>query len=180
MEPISINHLAKLTGLDRRTVTKKLANVTPIRRGGTKGNFYDSEQVLRTIYLGDEGSKDPKLDLGQERAKLAKAQTAKTELEVSVLAGKLIKVEDVQNEWSAHIVAFRSKILSIPSKVGQLVHDTKIEERVREFCHEALEELTGYFQSRQSESRQDDRSASETDNKRVGRSKQKTLPRKRR
>jgi phage terminase Nu1 subunit (DNA packaging protein) len=88
------------------------------------------------------------IDAHQERARLLKAQADKTELEVKVMNRNLIYVEEVKSDWSAMAVAFRSRLLGLPTRGAQIATGLKefheIEQALRELVHEALNELSLY------------------------------------
>ena len=75
----NLKQLEDLTGITFKTLKKKLeaADVEPVKTS-PKGNFYDSVQALKALYLNQSTEE---LDLQKERAKLAQAQTKKTILE---------------------------------------------------------------------------------------------------
>jgi phage terminase Nu1 subunit (DNA packaging protein) len=61
------------------------------------------------------------LDLSAERARLARAQADKTELELAELRGEHVRITDVTDAWSQHIAAVRAKLLALPSKAAPQV-----------------------------------------------------------
>ena len=88
------------------------------------------------------------IDAHQERARLLKAQADKTELEVKMLNRTLIPVEEVKSDWSAMAVAFRTRLLGLPTRGAHSATGLKefheVEQALRELVHEALNELSLY------------------------------------
>lgn len=151
---VTLNQLCTLTGMTYRTLKKKLAEVDPAEGDEENTLLYKPNEVLPIIYgivdaSGEEIEVEKKIyDLTNERARLAKFQADKAELEVSVIKGNLIPAEQVEHGWSKMAAAFRSKILGIPSKVAPQVAaegDVRvIEQLLRTECNEALSELSEY------------------------------------
>lgn len=140
-EPMSLSALATLSGRDRRTVAKKLANIAPVSKSG-KIKLYNPPEALSAIFIGGEDGE--KLDLSYQSARHKKAQADKTEMEVSVLRGTLISGETVRAEWADLVSAFRAKLLAMPTYLSaRLVGLTlrQIEQEIKDAVYQALEEL---------------------------------------
>ena len=103
------------------------------------------------------------LDAHQERARLLKAQADKTELEVQTLNGQLIPSAEVEAGWSALVVAFRSRLLGLPTRgAHQVIGKTEfheVENALRELVQEALTELSLYDPTTDSDTAQEDSAA---------------------
>jgi phage terminase Nu1 subunit (DNA packaging protein) len=139
----TISGLSVELGVDRRTLAKRLADVTPVREDG-KSQYYRMKDAVAAVYQSgdDTGSYE------QERTRLTKAQADKTELEVSVLRGDLIPAEIVDSVWGSMLGAFRARCLSIPTKAAHAIlavadlHEA--ETILKDHVHEALTELADY------------------------------------
>ena len=87
-------------------------------------------------------------DYYEERAKLVSAKRRKEELELDELDGELHRAVDVERIVSQMLVKFRSKILSLPTKLTPSMAETsdkgKINGILTEAVNEALEELSDY------------------------------------
>ena len=59
-----------------------------------------------------------RLDLTQERAKLAKKQQEKTALQVEEMRGELVPAGEVSREWNSMVANCRAKLLSLPVKAA--------------------------------------------------------------
>jgi phage terminase Nu1 subunit (DNA packaging protein) len=94
---------------------------------------------------GGKVSADGRIDLTVERAKLTRAQTEKTEIEVAYLKGDALPRPRVTEVWQMHAAAVRSRFLGLTSKLKLLIpHLTYDEgEIVDKEVREILEELAG-------------------------------------
>ncbi len=101
---------------------------------------------LRERALGAQA--DAPLDYAVERAGLIKAQREKVELELKIARGELIPRETVERVQDGMIGAFRSRILSIPSKTAPILASVddpgQVQQIQKEHLHEALNELADY------------------------------------
>lgn len=87
------------------------------------------------------------LDLSQEKAKLARAQTEKTELEVRVRRGELLEAAAVLRRLTEVVVSIRSRILGMSSKLAPRLGaaDAETCERlIHEEAHDALSQLASW------------------------------------
>lgn len=175
-EPMSISGLSVLTGMDRRTIGKRLAGMDPAKVIG-KAKHYATPEALRAIYLG--GDTGEALDVQQESAKHKKAQTEKLNLEIALLKGDLVTGDQAKSKWADMVTAMRAKMLSLPSKLAVRVTgmDTKeVETESRDLVFEALQALAddgsgykpGSIESDLIRSDVDDRPTAKADSKRVG------------
>lgn len=101
---------------------------------------------LRSVAAGR--AKAGELDLGEERARLAKEQADAKEMENANLRGELVFIDDVAKQFGQQASAVRTRLLAIPSKAAPLVLNcTKPAEAravIQEMIEEALNELVGY------------------------------------
>lgn len=113
------------------------------------------------------------LDFHEEKARLTKMQADKAEMEVMELAGDLVRVDDVLEDWESILMDCKGKLLSIPSKLATLVADiddpAEAQELIEDQLREALGELAEYaaIRERQGNTAQGDgssSSSSEADN----------------
>lgn len=193
----SISGLSVEFGLDRRTIAKRLEHVHPATGSGRSARYRMSEAAGAICgpagggRAAETGAAEP-LDLTAERARLAKFQADKTELEVAVLRGDLIPGEIVQGTWNDYIAAARAKFISLPSTAaprvaGGTVREVELE--LRDLVHQALLELKDYDPADYQPGRgrtadagvsAEDSAAAESDSQRVGRRTPGTQPRKQR
>ncbi|MCP3850112.1 MAG: hypothetical protein GY694_07755 [Gammaproteobacteria bacterium] len=140
MSLYSISALNELTGIDRRTIKKRLENLTPVIDGSS--HKYETKQALPLLYGVDDGE----YDLTEERARLAHHQANKTSLEEQVLKGDLIPAEEVLSKWEKMVSNFRAKMLAIPTKTSHLLINVgefdEVESILKTQVYEALKELS--------------------------------------
>ena len=133
------------------TVISDLTSRGILEKNGKRG--YDLEKC-RLSYLGhlrDIASnrlKDGDLDLGAERARLAKEQADAKEMENAVERGDLVYIEKVARQFEQQLTKARNKLLAAPTKVAAEAHAAATVKEVREIIEaaiiEALDELVGY------------------------------------
>lgn len=85
------------------------------------------------------------LNLAHERARLAKLQADKVELDLAKMRGDLIPADEVEREWSDIIAAVRARLLALPSQAAAelagKVPRREVEALVRRVVYQALREL---------------------------------------
>ena len=88
-----------------------------------------------------------RIDYQAEKAGLVKAQREKAQLEVEELKGELTRNVDVVNEWAKLIMAFRARLLALPSAIVTVIDtadDLAAREALaRDLVEAALNELAG-------------------------------------
>jgi phage terminase Nu1 subunit (DNA packaging protein) len=93
---------------------------------------------------GPTGSEDS-ADLINERVKLTREQCEKVALENEIRRGQLADMSEVRMAWAEHITRAKTKLLSMPSKLGPVlvnVSDTNIvQQRIKTEVYAALVEL---------------------------------------
>lgn len=152
---VNKKELCEILGKSERTITTWQKNGLPIELEARRGqsNTYDTEQVLdwlisREIAGLTSGEGGAIHDYEAERARLTHHQANKTSLEEDVLKGKLIPADLVEQVQGDMVTAFRSRILSIPTKAAHAllgiedINESK--ETLKEFLYEALNELSDY------------------------------------
>jgi len=139
--------IAEIFGVTSQSVTKWKVN--PKKVNG-RCKFYDIREITK-YKISEEEEKE--LSLTHERAKLAKSQTKKNDIDIKIRMldlkerkGQLIAIDKVKNGWADVIISFRSKILSIPTRIAKQVLEFKKAQQVESFLkkilNEALEELS--------------------------------------
>ena len=94
------------------------------------------------------------LDLAQERAKLAKAQTQKIEIETEKSLGKLVDVEEFMEEFQKSFSSLKDRLLLVGESSAQEIIDTKLKNTdevsavIDTKIHECLEEIASEYESR--------------------------------
>lgn len=127
----TVNHLSDLTGLDRRTVTKRLAATPALMDGDSRK--WDTRAALPVLY-GILGSDEEKLDPQQERARLDKARRETVEKENRKRAAELLEASDVAARWAHVGTMIKGRMLAIPSQMAPRLAGMHAEKDI----HEAL------------------------------------------
>jgi phage terminase Nu1 subunit (DNA packaging protein) len=145
--PVSV--IAKLFNMTERRVQQLAARgVIPKANRGQ----YDLVACVRgyiSFLQACAFNKDTKNgDILDERRRLVKAQAEKTELEVKTLKKELLFLDDIEEEWSGLVIAFRSRLLTVPTRAAHLVIGRyefhEIERSLKELVYETLTELSAY------------------------------------
>ena len=128
----TVSKMADLTGLDRRTITKRLSGVAPDEDGR-----YESSVALKALYSPDA------LDGAQEKAKLDLARRELCEIRKAELQKTLIPAEIVQRHWEFMAGNVRAKLLNLPGRLAVEIGDPdkSIETKAKRLVYEALKEL---------------------------------------
>jgi len=89
--------------------------------------------------------KDGSGDINEEKTKLTAAQARKAELEVEIMEGKLVPIQEVEEFLIERFSNARAKWLGVPSKIAHKVItvDTfaEAEQEIKEGIYEGLNEL---------------------------------------
>ena len=144
MKQVSLTELADLTGKTWRKCRGRL-QAAGIETSGREGrsDLYPSESALAAIYEIERPSAD-ELDLSTERARLAKAQADKTEIENAVRCGELSITTRVVEWYGGMVANAKSRLLQLPDALGQQLDPAtapRIVALARRLIHEALLEL---------------------------------------
>jgi phage terminase Nu1 subunit (DNA packaging protein) len=149
MSPLTQAQAAEIVGLTARRLRQLQDEGTGPAH--TAGGQYDPKEVgrwYRQRLLSEMGvaNDGQAYDYEAERARLTKAQADKTELEAAELAGSLVRVDEVEAEWSRMLGSMRSRLLSLPSKAGPRVrvalNDEEAAALIEAEILEALQELS--------------------------------------
>jgi phage terminase Nu1 subunit (DNA packaging protein) len=104
--------------------------------------LYDPRAALAIRYGDGE-----QLDLGQERARLARVQTERQELELALRRGELLEAGEVQATWESLLYTCRARLLALPSTAAPRVSMADVHEAraiLDDLVREALTELSKY------------------------------------
>ena len=138
----SINGLSELTGIDRRTITKRMAKTPPIIVEGI-AKKWPSDIALRAIYQPDI---EDYLDPAQERAALDRERRKQLELVNAKAEGRLLDAAIVAETWAAQVGIARGRLLALPARIAPNVINfgdlRAIELVIRDAIHDALTELS--------------------------------------
>ena len=122
-------------GIDRRTVKKRLEELTPKKVG--RAYNYNSTEALPAIYANaqpDPRMKDPdtaRLDYDVEKARLAKEKADAQELKNAATRRELVPVSEVADAWGRIVTGIRNQFLALPNRVAQMLETTGTTEQRR-------------------------------------------------
>lgn len=106
-----------------------------------KGKYPIAEfgEWLKKIYSGAQH------DYERERARLTHHQANEKALQVSILEGELVPLDQITNHWVSLSSNMRAKLLSLPTKVAQITlantNLKNLEAAIRVLVYEALNEI---------------------------------------
>jgi phage terminase Nu1 subunit (DNA packaging protein) len=118
---LSMTQLSEITGVDRRTVKSRLAEVEPYKEEGS-AILYDAREAIPKIMQFEDKTKDNTWkDLQKEQLRYEKARADKVQLENDTKRGELVRIEDVTRTVGKEYAYVRAAILTLPSKVAKSV-----------------------------------------------------------
>lgn len=147
-ETVSATELGAMLDLSARRV-RELAEAGVLRRHG-RGRFIADEaradylRHLRETAAGRAAAAgDGGLDLVAERARLAKAQADRQELELAVRRGQLVDAQDVRQRFAQLVTAAKTKLLGLPSAAKGRIPTLTVRDvdALDDLVRQALEEL---------------------------------------
>ena len=149
---ISSSVLADLFGLTDRRI-RQLADEKIIVR--VKRGRYDLSSSVRNYIVHLKTNNDLKedktekeIDYDKEHALLERAKREKAELELAAMRGTMHFSEDVERVMNDMLANFRSKVLSIPTRVAPILVARDDVGDIQELLHkemlEVLQELSNY------------------------------------
>jgi phage terminase Nu1 subunit (DNA packaging protein) len=149
---VNRTELARALGVNAFTVTKWQNDGLPVAERGGPGreSRYDLALAMawwrarETTRLGGAGGA---ASLEVERARLARAQTEKAQLDLELKRGQLLPVGEITRVWGNITAAIRAKLLALPQAaaercVEEAAHGAAaVQQVLEETIHEALREL---------------------------------------
>ena len=103
-------------GIDGRKLGQFLARIKPIRENG-KFKYYLIQDVIEIIYK----NKTNVVPIDEIKKKKLQAEAELAELEVEKEKGSLIPVKHIERQWANLVIACKSKLLSIPTKLAPIM-----------------------------------------------------------
>lgn len=147
LEQVQAAAIAGLTVQGLQKIGKTQADAPP----RTPDGLYPADafgQWLKRRIAAEYGVADngQSYNYDAERARLTKAQADKTELEAAELAGHLVRVDDIEQEWGRMLGAFRARSLSMATKAAPrarvAINDEEALAVIEAEVIEALQELS--------------------------------------
>ena len=149
---VSASVLGDLFGVTDRRIRQMAEEGTVAR--AAKGRYKLVESVknyLLTLKLAAEGVgvelADGEINFEEEKALHERIKRHISELKLQIMKGELHKAEDVEIVMMDMLVAFKTKIMGIPSKVAPILENRDaafIKDRLTKEVIEALNELKDY------------------------------------
>lgn len=144
----SLDDCAKHLGIDKSVLSRLITHDVIDRQDRGK---YDIDEV-RLQYLkhirNKAGNNNNNLELGAERARLAREQADAKEMENAVERGELVYIEHIVKQFESQLGKCKTKLLAVPTKVAAEAHAAASVKEVQEIIEgsvlEALSELVGY------------------------------------
>ena len=144
---VSTKELAQVLGKTTRWINELSREGVLIQSG--RGRFLLAENVQRYIeHIEAKFEDQNEIDYAKEKAVHERVKREKAEIELAVMKGQMHRGSDVAAVMNDMVASFRSKILSLPSKLApQLVGKKEIPvvlAILTEEVHSALTELSEY------------------------------------
>lgn len=135
--------------VDRVRVTQLVSNGVLVKTPGGRLDMDESRRRyvdhLREVAAGRAPGDDDELNLTEERARKAKEEADKLEMENATTRRELLKREDVDAAVVGTLARVRSRLINLPSKIAPLVaminQPAEAEAIARKAVNEALREL---------------------------------------
>ena len=144
----SLDDCTEHLGIQQATLSKLIKHGVIDKQDRGK---YDLDEV-RLAYLKHirnmAGNNNNNLELGAERARLAKEQADAKEMENAVERGDLVYIDHIVKQFEKQLMKCKTKLLAVPTKVAAEAHAAADVQEVQEIIEssvlEALSELVGY------------------------------------
>lgn len=124
MSLYSVTKIAEETGIDRRTLKKRLEILSPIKEG--RSHLYDTKQAYPLIYGGYKD--DGEIDLEYERGRLTRSQADGQEMKNQVIRKELAPIRLVEFALENAASQMVSIFQAIPLKVKRMLPHMKATE----------------------------------------------------
>ena len=134
------SEIAEAFGVTTRAIQKWHSEGMPLEGMEGKENQYDLTKCVEWYVKKRVGN-----DLQYEKTRLTKAQANKTELEGKLLERELLRADNVKNVWVSQIIAFRSRVLAMPTKLAPDILQAPSLTEAKGIIADALEEALKEF-----------------------------------
>ena len=149
---VSAAVLGDLFGVTDRRIRQMAEEGIVVRAAKGRYKLVDSiKNYLLTLKLAAEGVgvelADGEIKLDEEKAIHERVKRHISELKLQIMKGEVHKAEDVEIVMMDMLVAFKTKIMGIPSKVAPILENRDaafIKDRLTKEVIEALNELKDY------------------------------------
>lgn len=134
----SISALARMAGVDRRTLASRLEGVTPLE-SGPKGKLYRLSDVVQNFITQPlQGEDDPALSAARGRKLEAEAGLA--ELKLKRECGEVVSVADLRSDYHEMIREFHTRFtVTVPQRLGPRLRVAKTAREAEEMLRVEME-----------------------------------------
>lgn len=144
----TVSALAKLLMISERRVQQLTKEGVIPKEGQGKYHLVPSVHgYLKLLQQRAAGASQPS-DYHTEKARLVKLQADKAQIDLDILEEKLIFAADVQKAWENVLMAFKSKLMAIPTKAAPVIaaetQPGQIQQILDDLVRETLAELANY------------------------------------
>lgn len=148
---VTYQQIADFTGKHKNTIMARLnaSTLTCNDLGPGKAKLWDSGDALQVIYEAEFKKNGVPvcdgLDLNQERTRESKERADKLELENAARRKELLPAAAVEKTWAAIVLAAKTKITGLPSKLSAIMSEPEEQRRLfieaKKLTDEALTDL---------------------------------------
>lgn len=132
----SISGLSVELGIDRRTLSKQLAHVEPVRVDG-RTRLYRLREVVEALF--DARRPDNVVDLRDAQTRRERMKAELAELDLEERRKNLLPADEVEASFISLASGIRTRLLAVPSKAAPLAY-------AAESIHEAQEVIGSHIQ----------------------------------
>ena len=109
-EPLTINALSQLTGLDRRRLKRDLGDLQPVE----DGKVYDVSAALKRLFAAADARQSDTPEIQSERLRLLRAKAELADVELARAQKSVIDTETVARVWENLAAGIRRVVLLSP------------------------------------------------------------------
>ena len=144
----SLDDCAEHLGIQQATLSKLIKHGVIDKQDRGKYNLDEVRLAYLKHIRNMAGNNNNNLELGAERARLAKEQADAKEMENAVERGDLVYIDHIVKQFEQQLMKCKTKLLAVPTKVAAEAHAAADVQEVQEIIEssvlEALSELVGY------------------------------------
>ena len=117
---VTFTDLEKITGLNYRTVRRKLVEINPVRED-LKSSYYSLKEVLPVLYAGTKNEKE-RVTIEEIKARTRNwtITADRSEIKKKLEEGSVCLVDEIEIAFSTIFQSFKSKIESLPGRIAAL------------------------------------------------------------
>lgn len=145
-EYTTITEAARLTGMDTKTVRKRIEGL-PVCHVDGSNKLYRTKDLIRNLFIKTSESEQGERVLSKEKADYYYELKLKTRLEREKLAEKYVDAESFNIDQTKRFLSFKEKLLNVSLKLGPKVSrkdpetaTSLMDEAIREALSELVED----------------------------------------